>query len=125
MCLTRLPTRAFLDALSADYAFGLETIESHVETVNTFRPWMVDFMAVAGIQPTIRPLPTDRIYFSNFFISRIDWWRAPDVQRFLNAVNASGGIYRFRWGDAPIQTAALRLHAAPGSVLHIAVDYAQ
>ena len=125
MCLTQVPTRAFLDALSADYAFGLETIESHAETVKTFSPWMVDFMAIAGVQPTIPPLPTKSMYFSNFFISRIDWWQTLDVQRFLYAVNVSGGIYRFRWGDAPIQTAALRLHAAPGAVHHIAVDYAQ
>ena len=125
VCLTRLPSQAFLAALSANYAFGLDTVESHFETVDTFSPWLEGYMTAAAVQPTMPPLPTNRIFFSNFFVSRIDWWVTEDVQRFLDAVNRSGGIYRFRWGDAPIQTAALRLHAPPGSVHHIAVDYVQ
>eukprot|EP00966_Prymnesium_polylepis_P186186 4315796-Prymnesium_polylepis.1 len=42
---------------------------------------------------------------------------------FSPPVNSSGGIYRSRWGDAPIQTAALRLHASPGTVVHMEIDY--
>ena len=125
VCLTRLPQELFLSALSAAYAFGLDTVESHLETVETLSPWLAGYMAVMGAEPTIPPLPTNRIYFTNFFITRVDWWHTPMVTHFLDAVNASGGIYRHRWGDAPIQTAALRLHAAPGSVQHIAVDYVQ
>jgi hypothetical protein len=45
------------------------------------------------------------------------------VLHFLNAVNASGGTYRHRWGDAPIQTAALRLHGKSDLVLQLDVDY--
>eukprot|EP00966_Prymnesium_polylepis_P321752 7378050-Prymnesium_polylepis.1 len=80
-------------------------------------------MAAARLQPTLPPLPTSRIFFTNFFISRVAWWDEPAVHRFLDAVNASGGIYDHRWGDAPLQTAAVRLHAAPASVLHIDMDY--
>eukprot|EP00966_Prymnesium_polylepis_P163441 3777742-Prymnesium_polylepis.1 len=114
-----------MNALSADYAFGLRTQEKHRETVATFNPWVAQYMANHNIQPTIPPLPTEDIYFTNFFISRISWWGQPRVQQFLRAVNASGGIYEHRWGDAPIQTAALRLHATPSAVMQIDVDYVQ
>eukprot|EP00966_Prymnesium_polylepis_P160750 3715261-Prymnesium_polylepis.1 len=80
-------------------------------------------MAVTQQKASIPPLPTDLIYFTNFFVSRISWWFQANVLQFLSDVNASGGIYRHRWGDAPIQTAALRLHATPASVIHIDVDY--
>mmetsp|Transcript_68777 Transcript_68777/g.188737 ORF Transcript_68777/g.188737 Transcript_68777/m.188737 type:complete len:133 (+) Transcript_68777:1255-1653(+) len=45
------------------------------------------------------------------FISRVDWWGSKDVQAYLAAVEENGGIYAHRWGDAPIQTTALKLFA--------------
>ena len=123
VCITRLPSHDFSAALSADYAFGLTTKEAHRETVETFNPWVSEHLAATGLRPTIPPLPTDDIYFTNFFVTRIGWWRQPAVRRFLDAVNASGGIYLHRWGDAPIQTAVIRLLATPGSALHLALDY--
>jgi len=117
VCIERLSAAALYRALAVDYAFGLETHEAHEETLQTFGPWVRGYMAEARLQPTLPPLPTSRIFFTNFFVSRIAWWDAPAVQQFLDAANASGGIYRHRWGDAPLQTAAVRLHASPASVL--------
>jgi hypothetical protein len=123
VCLTRLPSSSLLAALSSDYAFGLESVERHLETVATFNPWLRGHMADKGQQPRILPLPTTHIYFSNVFVTRVAWWNRHDVREFLADANATGGIYRHRWGDAPIQTAALRLHALPTSVMHLDVDY--
>ncbi|KAL1502991.1 hypothetical protein AB1Y20_011061 [Prymnesium parvum] len=123
VCITHLPASALLAALGANYAYGLVTSEAHQPTLATFLPWLRGYMARTGKQPTLPPLPTAEIYFTNFFISRVRWWEQPEVRAFLAAVNASGGVYRHRWGDAPIQTAALRLHAAASSVVGLAVDY--
>ena len=60
VCLTWLPNDVFLGALTATYAFGLDTIESHAETVETFNPWLAAYMAVTGVEPTMPPLPTNR-----------------------------------------------------------------
>ena len=122
-CLLRLPAASLFAALSADYAFGLETTESHRETVETFSPFVRAFLHRGRLVPTIPPLPTDRMYFTNFFVTNVSWWEQPRVRRFLDDVNASGGVYTHRWGDAPIQTAALRLYAERASVRHLAVDY--
>ena len=123
VCLMRLPPGDLLSALSADYSFGLETREAHNETSATFTPWVQRYLSMTGLQPSIPPLPTDKIYFTNFFVSRVNWWEKSEVHHFLDAVNASGGVYQHRWGDAPIQTAALRLHATPALVLQLDVDY--
>eukprot|EP00966_Prymnesium_polylepis_P093948 2174842-Prymnesium_polylepis.1 len=153
VCLTRLPTEALVAALAVDCAqeshpnrrpaktlptcgptspryhtlctdaFGLETKEMHRETIETFEPWIRAYMSETGLEPAIPPLPTESIYFTNFFVTRVGWWRKPEVQAFMDAVNASGGIYRHRWGDAPIQTAVLRLLGLSRSVRHLDVDY--
>ena len=123
VCLTRFPISDLFTALSVDYAYGLEAHELHEETVETFNPWVREHMETAGLRPTLPPLPTDRIFATHFFVSRVGWWTSPEVDRFLQAVNETGDIYRHRWGDAPIQSAALRLHARPQSVRHLKVDY--
>jgi hypothetical protein len=45
------------------------------------------------------------------------------VQQYLTAIDAAGGIYTHRWGDAPIQTTALALFAPTPSVVRIPTDY--
>ena len=50
------------------------------------------------------------IFFTNFFVSRLDWWQQANVQHFLHAVESTGSIFTHRWGDAPIQTSALRMY---------------
>ncbi|KAL1530192.1 hypothetical protein AB1Y20_001108 [Prymnesium parvum] len=123
VCITRMPTQSLATALSSDYAFGLEIREAHQRTIETFNPWLENYMSSAKLLPTIPPLPTERIFFTNFFVARLAWWHHPAVLHFLQAVNSSGGVYAHRWGDAPIQTAALRLHGAPSSVVHLDMDY--
>eukprot|EP00966_Prymnesium_polylepis_P225279 5210849-Prymnesium_polylepis.2 len=44
VCLIRLPRNELFAALSAVYAFGLETVESHIETRNTFNPWLGEYI---------------------------------------------------------------------------------
>eukprot|EP00966_Prymnesium_polylepis_P084119 1947020-Prymnesium_polylepis.1 len=51
VCITRLPSHSVFKALTSVYAFGLETDESHVETVQTFGPWMRDYIATKGQRP--------------------------------------------------------------------------
>ena len=102
------------------YAYGAEVEESHGETVETIGPWMHDEMGDAA-----DAYDPSWIFFTNFFISRVDWWTSrPEVRSFLRRVDASGNIYKHRWGDAPITTAALKLFASTGTVSRLPVAYA-
>jgi hypothetical protein len=48
------------------------------------------------------------IIFTNFAIANVSLFRDhPLMQAWLQAVDLNGGIYRHRWGDAPVHTLAL------------------
>ncbi|KAL1507405.1 hypothetical protein AB1Y20_008247 [Prymnesium parvum] len=103
------------------FAYGLETVEKHAETLETMPPWVARFTREAKLEMPDRAV--SKMYFTNFHVSRVDWWLLPEVQSYLVAVDTSRGIYAHRWGDAPIQTVALDLFAPPGTVARLGTDY--
>jgi hypothetical protein len=56
-------------------------------------------------------------YYNNLEIMDVGFWMRTDVQRFVQFVDASWGIYTYRWGDAPLRYLALALFAAPNEVV--------
>lgn len=99
------------------YAYALETKEGHDETVQTMQIWMDRYTNRMGRGR----IDVRYMYFTNVFLSRVDWWLRDDVQRFLRDVDDSQNIYRHRWGDAPIQSTALKLLLAKTALFQ--VDY--
>lgn len=68
VCVTRLPPVDLSAALAADYAYALETVESHLEaTVDTFQPWVRAYLETTDRVPTLPPLPIQmfRLEFSD------------------------------------------------------------
>lgn len=53
------------------------------------------------------------IWYNNFFITRPSFWLQEDVQKTIQAIDHDGSIFYFRWGDAPLQTLLVALHATP------------
>ncbi len=48
------------------------------------------------------------IFFTNFAIANVSFFRDhPLIRAWLHILDRNGGIYRYRWGDAPIHTLAL------------------
>jgi alpha 1,2-mannosyltransferase len=47
------------------------------------------------------------MFYTNFEISRVDFWLSSEYQRFFRDVDNAGGIYTRRWGDAPIHFLAV------------------
>ena len=56
-------------------------------------------------------------YWNNMEITRLEWFRGPVYQDFFKALDASGGFFYERWGDAPVRTLALLLLAEKSSVI--------
>jgi hypothetical protein len=50
-------------------------------------------------------------FYNNMEIMDIRFWMRPDVQHFVHFVDTSWGIYRHRWGDAPLRYIALAIFA--------------
>jgi alpha 1,2-mannosyltransferase len=60
--------------------------------------------------------------YNNFFISKVSFWRRPDVRAFLQHIDASKTIYYNRWGDANWHSVALQLFL-PRKRLHMFDDF--
>ena len=124
VCLLQLPIADPFEALAnsgAVYMYGLLKEESHEETRATLTPWLKAYAREHNLAAAA--VDADSIYFTNFFVSRVDFWTRPNVTEYLAAVDISRSIFTHRWGDAPLQTAALRLHAAPDAIHHLRMDY--
>jgi hypothetical protein len=50
-------------------------------------------------------------FYNNLELMDVRFWMRPDVQHFVAFVDASWGIYRHRWGDAPLRYIALAIFA--------------
>lgn len=48
-----------------------------------------------------------RMYYTNFEIGSLDFFRSDKWQGFFNFLDASNGFYKHRWGDAPVRFAGL------------------
>lgn len=57
-----------------------------------------------------------QVHCPGFEISRFSWWQSPLVKSFLEAVDQSGGMFRFGWSDSAVHTLALRLFANQAAI---------
>jgi len=56
--------------------------------------------------------------YNNIELVDVNWWRSQPVQEFINSVDGSLGIWRHRWGDAPLRGMAISLFLAPSELMH-------
>ena len=80
VCINRLEgLEAMLRDARAVYGYGLKTVEQHLETLATWPPWLSSYVAERGLAPTHPPVPSDEIYFTNFFVTRVSWCEHPKL----------------------------------------------
>ena len=51
------------------------------------------------------------LVWSNFEIGDLDFWRSEAYGKFFDTLDAAGGFYYERWGDAPVHSIAAALFA--------------
>lgn len=66
-----------------------------------------------------------KYWYNNFFVTRVAFWRRPEVQAAARAFDESGLIYYKRLGDAPMHTALVTLHARPEQVQRAVFAYSK
>ena len=49
------------------------------------------------------------MYYNNFFISDVNFWKREDVKNVINKIDETGNIFYYRYGDAPIHTILISL----------------
>jgi hypothetical protein len=98
------------------YAFTMINEEAPVFVIGLWS-FFHQFLSDSGLKPSraFHQTQTDSsggyshaIIFNNFAIANVSLFRDHSLIRFwLHKVDRNGGIYRHRWGDAPIHTLAL------------------
>jgi hypothetical protein len=57
-------------------------------------------------------------YYNNFEVSKTKFFQREDVRRWVDAIDATQGIFKYRWGDAVLRYLTLAIFAQPNEVLH-------
>lgn len=55
-----------------------------------------------SIKPEIN-IEENKMYYTNFEVCNLNWFKSKDYMYFYNEIDKSGGIMTERWGDAPIR----------------------
>lgn len=55
-------------------------------------------------------------FWSNFEISRVDFWQQPLYREYFEFLDNLGGFWRERWGDAPVHSLAVAMLLQPEQV---------
>jgi hypothetical protein len=64
------------------------------------------------------PAGTVLTFDNNFELGSMEFFRRPDVGNWTKAVLRSGGVFKYRWGDAPLRFLTMALFATDEEVLH-------
>jgi len=65
------------------------------------------------------------IYYNNFFITKTDFWKRPEVTKAIEEIDKDGSIFYFRWGDAPLQSILVMLYAKQTEVSRSIFKYSK
>ncbi len=55
-------------------------------------------------------------YYTNFEISKLDFWRSDEFMNYFEYLDRSGGIYKYRWGDHVIHLLAISMFVPENKV---------
>jgi hypothetical protein len=103
-------------------------VNNEVETQNLHDFRSVISIATAPNVPEIRekmPLPMPIMYYNNFHITKPAFWLREDVQKTIDAIDKNGSIFYYRWGDAPLQSILVALHAKENEISRCQFKYSK
>lgn len=90
---------------------------------HTFR----SVLTLNGVSSVPEELPTwsPVIYYNNFFVMDMNFWRRPDVASLCDDLDREGSIFYYRWGDAPLHTLIASLYGGPERIERFQFKYSK
>lgn len=117
-----------MEAKQLEYAFIMTNIESSRYDRGLW-PFFERFLrryclkkssTIKAIQTSLLGDYSEDIIFTNFALTNVSLWKENKlIQSFLNSIDLDGGIYRYRWGDAPIHTLTLAQFVDPSKIARL------
>lgn len=62
---------------------------------------------------------TVKLYYNNFEICRLKFFRSKDILQFTSLVDLSYGQFIYRWGDAPLRYISLSLYTKNNTIISL------
>jgi hypothetical protein len=114
---------SFMQKRNFIYGYIHKENDYHKDTVTTLPAFTQEYIRKNNIQINCTLDDINALYYySNFVVTSVPFWKRPDVQGYLHAVDESLGIYQYRWGDHVIQTLALKMFCEPERI-HLFHDF--
>lgn len=95
---------------------GLKQITEEYIQQNNIKVKQSDMLRDAFSNNTVRN------YYNNFEVANIEFFKREYVRRWVEAIDATQGIFKYRWGDAVLRYLTLAIFAEKQEVLH-RLDY--
>jgi hypothetical protein len=57
-------------------------------------------------------------YYNNFEVMKLKFFRRPNIRQWVEEIDRTNGIFKYRWGDAPLRYITLAIFADTNEVLH-------
>lgn len=70
-------------------------------------------------------LPMPVMFYNNFFVTEVSFWKRNDVRTLLDIIDKKGLIHYYRLGDAPIMTLVSQLIGGTNKVSRIVFKYSK
>ena len=121
LSITEAERRETMKKAFIDQSINLRTVNHH------------SFRSLLSITEPTKPLPANVtidlpmpiMYYNNFHITQPAFWLRPDVKKTIDAIDATGNIFYYRWGDAPLQSLIVLMHAEPAQVDRCVFKYSK
>lgn len=98
---------SYMKSNGIDYIYSRRKIDSHKLTQQTFPEFCKEYCEKNTCKHPSTDLKPHWHYYNNFHASRVGFWKDPAVVKFIDS--CKDGISKHRWGDSPVQAAALRV----------------
>lgn len=92
-------------------AFVSQEIPARAVQFHAFRALLSITQSPLPDIPDKLKLDMPLMWYNNFFITKPSFWLQTDVQEAIKKIDENGSIFYFRWGDAPLQTLLVAMHA--------------
>ena len=120
---------------NAEYGFRVLGGADGIQVTRGLAEAAAYWTTVESVEPTFlyefsnnkAPINTDtwdrRTFSNNFFVTKISFWMQPHVRGWLHYIESLNGFYKFRWGDAPVQTLTTGIFLARDKVVEFDFMY--
>jgi len=112
------------------YAFNILFMQGQAIFLDKLWDTVAQYVKDEGIKPasTLRAFLENGRYsglhfWDNFEIGYLPFWKSEPVQKFIDYIDKSGGIYYHRWGDAELHTLTVALFMAGDKLWYTDIPY--